>query len=155
MVRAGMAIATTPGPGEPDYTGIETEAVTSGAGLWAPDACSGGPIDDISIDRDRSVVDPAGPDGEHLGEEAILITNQGDKKVNLNGWKLRDESSRHRYTFSSGTQIEPGQTMVITSADDGWEPGGSPVWSNDGDIVMVLDRHGRVVDHWRYPTAGG
>jgi hypothetical protein len=40
--------------------------------------------------------------------------------------------------------------MTISSADLAWDPGGSPVWNNDGDMALLLDRDGRVVDRWRY-----
>jgi hypothetical protein len=40
--------------------------------------------------------------------------------------------------------------MTIRSTDPGWVPGGSPVWSNGGDMVLVLDETGRVVARHRY-----
>ena len=153
LVSLGLAIATTPETGDPDFTAAESRAAAEGLGLWAKDACGGGPIPEIVIDQTESVADAPGPDDENLNEELVAIRNEGDKKVSLNGWVLRDESSRHRFTFPAGTQIEADETLTISSENPGWDPGGSPVWNNDGDIVILLDRQGRVVDYWRYGPA--
>ncbi len=157
LVRLGLAIATTPDEStklEEAEGGVlldaESQASEAGLGLWAWDSCASSPLPEIVIDRQRSITDPYGPDDQDLASELIVVLNEGAKKVNLSDWRLRDESSRHRYVFAEGTQLGPGESLAVTSADPGWVPGGSPVWSNGGDIVMLLDRQGRVVDHWRY-----
>lgn len=153
LVKLGLAIATTPDsdqPPGPDFLEAESSAVLHSLGLWGEDACGGGPLPDVVIDVGSSVFNAPGPDDDNLAGEQITIRNDDDKKVNLTGWVLRDESSRHRYTFPNGTRLEPGKSITIESDDPGWDPGGSPVWNNKGDMAMLLNRDGRVVDVWRY-----
>ncbi len=150
LVEAGMAIATADSG---DFLTLERSAAAAGLGLWAKDACQDGPMPAVTIDRARSTFDAPGADGGNLASETVTIRNAGDIDVDLRGWVIRDESSRHRFRFPDGALLRRGETLTITSADAGWDPGGSPVWNNDGDIVMILDSHGRVVDHWRYGPA--
>ncbi len=70
--------------------------------------------------------------------------------VGVEGWIVRDESSVNRCHLTPGHELGPGRPLSITSADPCWEPGGSPVWNNGGDLVMVLDANGRVVANSRY-----
>lgn len=152
LVEGGMAITTTPDQNDAYGTallGAEETAWRDRVGLWAEDACgSSSPLPDIVIDSVEP--NPAGPDDEVLEDETVVIVNEGSKPENLTGWVLRDESSRHRYHFPNGTRLEPGGTLTITSADAGWDPGETPVWNNGGDMAMLLDKHGRVVDRIRY-----
>ncbi len=137
LVQTGLAIATTPEDGK-GFLADEEEAFRSGTGLWADNACGSGPIPNVSIvDLDSS-------------EETIVIFNDETSMADLSGWTLRDESSRHRYRFPTGVIMQPGARLTIGSDDKDWDPGGSPVWNNDGDMAILLDRDGRVVDRWRY-----
>ncbi|MEA1903537.1 MAG: lamin tail domain-containing protein [Actinomycetota bacterium] len=152
LVESGLAIASTPRDGEPHgplLLDAEEAAWDRRVGLWAEDACGDTkPLPQLVI---ASVAfNPSGPDDQVLADETITIANEGSKAVNLTGWVLRDESSRHRYRFPNGRKLEPGDEMVITSADEGWDPGNSPVWNNSGDQAMLLDKQGRVVSRWRY-----
>lgn len=148
LVREGHAIATTPmGTAMAD---AETAARSEQIGLWSPDSCGHGPVGAVQIDFERSVVDPPGPDHEFLDLEFIALSNNSNTAVDLTGWILRDESSRHRFRFPSGTTLGPGESIVVRSSDQNWTPGGSAVWNNNGDIIMLLDHHGRVIDARRY-----
>lgn len=152
LVEGGLAIATTPDDGDPHrvpFLKAEETAWRDQRGLWAEDACgASGELPDVSIgDLEPN---PSGADDEVLEGEAVTIVNRGSGVVDLTGWVLRDESSRHRFTFPSGSLLAAGEELVVTSADHGWDPGGTPVWNNDGDIAMLLDEHGRVVDRSRY-----
>jgi len=137
LVRRGLAIATTPGTGG-GFLLDEEEAFAAGTGLWAPDACGTGSIPEIRIvalDEDK---------------ETIVIRNETNSVVDLSKWSIRDESSRHRYRFPNQVRLDGGAEVIISSDDQGWDPGGSPVWNNDGDMALLLDPSGRVVDRWRY-----
>ena len=151
LVSRGLAIATTPGPGGSEtLVEAERDAAGAGLGLWSAESCGTGPIPRIGIDFERSVVDPPGADDLVLDQETVVLVNQGDTEVDLAGWILRDESSRHRYRFADGTRLAPGKLLTVTSTDAGWIPGGSPVWNNGGDLILVLDESGRVVARVRY-----
>ena len=76
--------------------------------------------------------------------------------MSLSGWVLRDESSRNRLTFPSGTVLAPGDTVtVITGCAGGtvsaihWCNDGA-VWSNGGDTVIVSDTLGNAVIWYTY-----
>jgi Lamin Tail Domain/Staphylococcal nuclease homologue len=137
LVQAGLAIATTPDSGG-GFLADEEEAFQSGTGLWSDDACGSGPIPNVII----VALDSSG--------ETIVIINEETTMTDLSGWTLRDESSRHRYRFPTGVTIQPGARLTISSDDGNWDPGGSSVWNNDGDMALLLDRDGRVVYRWRY-----
>jgi len=146
LVGSGYAIATT--PLLPGMSSAENSAYREGLGLWGSEACGTGPIPTIEIDFARSVVDPPGPD--NIDQEVLYIRNPSSEPVDLTAWVLRDESSRHRYHFKNGTMLAAGTAIGVRSSDPGWDPGGSAVWNNDGDIIILLDPHGRVVSMHRY-----
>lgn len=151
MASRGMAIATTPGPGQAhDLVQAEEDAARLDLGLWNSEACGQGPIPRIEIDFDRSVIDPPGPDDQTLDQELVVLVNREDTTVDLAGWTLRDESSRHRYRFPARSRLGAGESLIVTSAESGWSPGSSPVWNNGGDLILVLDESGRVVARFRY-----
>lgn len=153
MVAEGMALGMTPEDDDTrgsDILAAEESAYRLGLGLWRAAAC--GREDDLPrlvIDGGSSTPNPVGPDQDHLELEAIAIVNEGDETVDITGWVLRDESSLHRYMFAP-TTLGPGATLEVVSSDPGWEPSGDAVWNNAGDIVLLQDQHGTVVDRWRY-----
>lgn len=152
LVAGGYAISTTPA-GSDAYGGsllsAEEAATIDGLGIWAEDACGrSDPLHEITIDDVQA--DPAGRDEDDLAGEHVTLRNRGGDDVDLGGWRIRDESSLHRYEFPAGTVLGSGEMITVTSDDPGWHPGGTPVWNNGGDLVMVLDPSGRVVDHRRY-----
>src|SRR5690606_10022760 len=74
------------------------EASRTRAGLWAVDACGAeGEMPAIAFELALAVFDPPGPDGDVLGEEQVVLRNEGDHPVVLSGLKPRDESSLHRF----------------------------------------------------------
>jgi micrococcal nuclease len=153
LVRDGFAIATTP-PEEGDPHGesviaAEAGAHQAGVGLWSSTACgSAAPLPETSIDADGSVFDPSGPDDEVLEREWVSLTST--ETVDAGGWTIRDESSQHRCHLAPGTMITVEEGLIVTSADECWDPGNSPVWNNGGDMILVLDDSGTVVARHRY-----
>lgn len=154
LVETGHAFASTPDESDPHADAIvqaENEAYGSGAGIWGQDACgSHESLPTATIDSDRSTVDPAGPDDEFLDEEAVAILNDGNEAVDLSGWILRDESTRHRFTFPDGAALGPGDRVMVASSNQSWDPGDSPVWNNGGDMALLQLPDGTVVSRWRY-----
>lgn len=154
MVEAGLSLASTPEADDPHGRQIldaEENAFVSGTGLWADDACgSVGTAPSIGFDPSSSTTDPIGDDSQNLAEELLTIANHGDTTVAMGGWILRDESTRHRYRFPPGFELGARESFSIRSDDPGWDPGGSPVWNNDGDMALLQLPNGTVVDRWRY-----
>lgn len=152
LVALGHAIALTPEqgdrPGE-DLLTLEEQARETDLGLWADGVCgASGPIPEVRI----TAVDPnpEGPDEQELAKELVVISNETDMEVEIGNWVLRDESSLHRHRFPPGTRLPAGASLTVTTASPHWDPGGGPVWNNDGDLVLLMDESGRVVDAVRY-----
>ena len=154
LVAAGYAIALDGDHGEvPAFLEAEEVAYRSGAGLWDPEACGPGAAPAISI----AEVEPD-PPGRDYGNEYVRLRNDGAGAADLAGWTVRDESSSHRFVFPPNTTIGPGDSITLRSGcgDSGgdlfwWECDHDPVWSNDGDMVLVLDPFGNVATRHRYP----
>ena len=152
VVARGHAIALTSGEEPADTARLleaEQDAAEDDRGLWADDACGPeGPIPSIRIAD--FVFNPDGPDDQVLDQELVVIANEGSSEIDISDWVLRDESSLHRHPFEPGTMLMAGERLFVTSASPSWEPGGSPVWNNDGDLILLTDDTGRVVDSVRY-----
>lgn len=152
LVSRGHAIALTSDPKTPDADRLlkaEEQAAEDDRGLWADDVCGAiGPIPPVRIDGFES--NPDGPDEQRLEQELVVLSNDGDAYIDISNWVLRDESSLHRHVFEPGTRLTPGESLTVTSASPSWEPGGGPIWNNAGDLILLTDQSGRVVDAVRY-----
>lgn len=154
MVVEGLAVAYTPEEDDPYGAAIleaEEDAVALRQGLWAPTACgTATSLPRVVIDGDASTPDPPGPDFEFLHLETVVIVNEENHPVDMAGWILRDQTSRHRFFFPEGTTIGPGEAMQVASDHPAWVPGGTPVWANRGDQALLQLPDGTVVSRWRY-----
>ncbi len=152
QVAAGGAIATTPGDDDPhgeSLVAAETEAIRAASGMWAADVCGAtGPVPEVTVDMSGSRFDPAGPDEENLAGEWVTFAFRDP--TDIGGWTVRDESSAHRCRLDPGSSAGPGAALRVDSSNPCWAPGGSPIWNNDGDSVLLMDEHGRVVAHARF-----
>ncbi|MCL1693630.1 MAG: lamin tail domain-containing protein, partial [Actinomycetia bacterium] len=132
-----------------EFVEIGNLAADAGLGMWAPDACGPPPPPGASIITVEH--DPPGPDDERLNDEYVEISNEGTKPLNLAGWTLRDESSQNRYVFN-GLNLKPGTSVTVRTGCGEDRPNTvywcseQSIWSNDGDTVILQDRHGNVAD---------
>lgn len=152
LVSEGHAVASTPGEGETwgaSLIAAEDDAAAGERGLWSDSACGGtGPVPDVAVDPRSSRFDPDGRDEEVL--EAEWVTFDYGETLDVGGWTIRDESSAHRCVLPAGTHISADRPLTVTSADQCWDPGETPVWNNAGDLVLLLDQLGRVAARHRY-----
>jgi micrococcal nuclease len=152
MVERGAALALSTGTAsDEDYVAAEEAAFRAASGLWAPDACGLSPDTRMAIARVR--FDAPGPDDENPNGEWVVLANHGPA-VELTGWVLRDESSVHRYTFPEGFVLGSGAEVTVHSGCGADGPGQlfwceGAVWTNSGDMALLLDSHGNVVDRSR------
>jgi endonuclease YncB( thermonuclease family) len=153
LVRGGHAIATSGHTRAVEFVAAEDDAYDAGNGLWSPTACGPAPSAAPAI---RDVVfDAPGPDDIDPNGEYVVLGNDGEP-ADLTGWRIRDESSTHRFTFPEGFSLGRGETVVIRSGCGGDTPGelhwcaDGPVWSNGGDMALLLDPAGNVVARLRY-----
>ncbi len=154
LVAEGLAV--TPATAEHRLqdllTAAAADAQDAGLGLWAPDAC--GPATTATVRIVGLQADAPGPDEEDPNGEWIDLANEGAAPVDLGGWRLRDESTRHRYEFAPGTVLAPGAVLRVRSgcgedsADVVYWCDGDPVWNNGGDTALLQDPSGNVVDQW-------
>ena len=153
LVSGGFVIATTaPEDGDPHGESLiaaEERAFRARVGLWSAEACgSAVSLPEVRIDPGGSVFDPSGPDDELLDGEWVSLTST--ETVDAGDWTIRDESSLHRCHLAPGTLISEENGLIVTSADECWDPGNSSVWNNGGDMILVLDDSGTVVARHRY-----
>lgn len=157
MVRGGHAQARDFPPDSlhaPRIAAAQVSAQVEAIGIWAEDAC--GP----PIGADLRVIDvlpdPPGSDTDNLAGEWVDIVNVGSDEVSLQGWTLKDESSRHRYRFPENFVIPARATVRVRTGcgrDDDetlhW-CSGSAVWNNEGDTAFLLEPNGNIVSFYNY-----
>ncbi len=138
-----------------EFEEAERGASSAGLGLWAANAC-GTPSDARLVIVDVED-DPPGDDRQNPNGEWVVIENQGEA-VSLEGWALRDESTRHRYTFPA-VDVAAGATVQVhtgcgenvtagTSLELFWCDPEPPVWNNGGDTAFLLDPNGAIADSY-------
>jgi len=132
---------------------LEADAREAERGLWSPSACGPSQSDATALRITTVRLDAEGNDAENLNDEWIDVSNTGSSEVDLTGWRVRDESSSHRFTFPGGFALGPGATVRIHSgcgpdsdADLFWCTSGSAIWNNDGDTAFLEDPSGNIVD---------
>jgi len=155
LVRTGLAVVRV---SEPDVAregllrAAEAEAKGAGRGLWDPTACGPAPNGAADLRIVGLHLDAPGDDSLNLDNEWVDLRNEGSQPVDLTGWRLRDESASHRFSFPTGFVLAPGADVRIrsgcgppTATELHWCAQGSAIWNNDGDTAFLLDPSGNVV----------
>ncbi len=97
-------------------------------------------------------------------EDWIEIYNPVEDEINLSGWKLRDDNASNSYTFPEGTLI-PGNGYLVICRDtlkfNSLHLNINNVYgdlgfglSSDGDMVLLFDAGGNLIDSVKYETFG-
>ncbi len=102
----------------------------------------------------RIVYDPAGPDdGSNLDGELAALTNTSNASIELTSWSLRDEAGADfrfpALILSAGATIRVRSGQGTRTAHDlyaGW----GYTWNNDGDVAVLRNRGGQLVDRCVY-----
>ncbi|WP_255153042.1 lamin tail domain-containing protein [Halorarius halobius] len=101
-------------------------------------------------------VDPEDDDRKNLAEEYVEFTNDGDEKLDLSNYTIRDTAGAE-FAVPDGFVLAAGQSFRLhsgagesTETDLYWDAG-KPVWNNDGDTVIVLDENANEVLAYSYP----
>ncbi len=141
LVAEGRGLATDD---DPERWQLMVEASNNRLGMWG-DECGQAPTGLVVSDAQPN---PAGRDEEDLNGEWVELTNTGDQPIELEGWDIRDNSSRHRFDLDG--RLGPGERLQIRTGRGDPAPGvaylgsSSPVWSNSSETVLVLDPTGAV-----------
>lgn len=82
------------------------------------------------------------------GGERVTVANGGSVAVDLTGWTIHDEGTKHTFTFPAGYTLTPGASVTVKSGGAAG-PGelawtGASVWNNDGDTAYLVDPGGSV-----------
>lgn len=163
LIGRGLAVARTSfgHAYEDDFDAAEDAARSAELGLWSPTAC--GAAVDVAVRISDVNFDAAGRDDENPNGEWIDIANDEDGPVDLTGWSIRDESTRHRYNFPDGLVLAGNDWLRVRSGCEGdfadpasndlfWcDPDGT-VWSNSGDTAFLLGPGGSLVDSWSWES---
>lgn len=96
------------------------------------------------------------PATDDLAGEYVDIQNQSTTTTPFEGWTLCDLGNKHCFTFPE-TNLPPNATIRI------WSQKGSnseieifwgnsqPIWNNDGDIAILRDPDGSLIDERSCP----
>ncbi len=159
LLESGHAVARAQSehPFRREFEAVEAAAAAGRRGLWAEDAC--GPPAGSQVEIVELMANAPGDDRQNPNGEFVVIENRGDADVDLEGWMIRDESTRHRFVFPA-VVLEPGQRARLRSGCGDNELGANPlelfwcdaeppIWNNDGDTAFLLDFAGNTVDFLR------
>lgn len=85
------------------------------------------------------------PKGKESAGEWISLHNRGNRKTNINGWRLTDGQGREAILQGS---ISAGESTVLKGKNKG-----KVKLANTGGSLMLFDSHSRVIDHvtWSKP----
>lgn len=150
IVSRGYANVFTVPPNvryEAEFRAAERDARESGRGLWQ---LASVPLKITALNADAPGNDAGNPNGEW-----VEITNQGNERVAMNGFTLKDEAN-NIYTFGE-FGLAPGAAVRLHSGagqDDAatlyWGLRGKSVWNNNGDMAFLRDNEGILVDVYVY-----
>ena len=116
------------------------------------------PIPTQQLEVGEVTIEISGVSGAgELSQEALTITNLGDRPVGLSGWKIQDSEGR-QYEFGLFTLFGDGSAVVLHT-ESGTDTLGElywgltdPVWEV-GETVMLLDAEGSVQATFVVPAA--
>jgi micrococcal nuclease len=133
-----------------EYDELQVTAERAGVGLWAANAC-GMPISSNASIEIEGQYNAPGDDNLNLNEEWVRFTNTATSALDLSGWQVADESSKHRYQFED-LVVAPGTSVTLftgcgsdTATERYWCNEDSAVWNNKGDTVFLKDPSGNTV----------
>ena len=92
-----------------------------------------------------------GDDRQNVNGEWVQLANRGDDTVLLAGWTISDNSRSTLYTFPAIVLV-PGETVTIYSGSGMlnntalFMGKSEPVWGNSGDIAILRDGTGKIID---------
>ena len=149
MIQSGDGLATGE---DADNRDLMKQAAAAGRGLWG-NRCGGRSHPGLSIGETQ--VDPPGSDRDNLNDEWVTVVNEGPESIDLTGWIIRDDTTGHR--FELDREIPAGERLIIrsgsgsgsTSGQDFYLEESFPVWSNNGETVLLTSPSG-VVETWSF-----
>jgi competence protein ComEC len=104
-----------------------------------------------SISISATQFDAPGDDRLNLNGEWVQLTNRGHDTVLIAGWTLSDKGQSTLYTFPA-VFLVPGESVTIFSGTGTLNSTSlfmgktDPVWGNSGDMAILKDGKGTIID---------
>jgi endonuclease YncB( thermonuclease family) len=114
------------------------KAAAAGKNLWNTRKCGVGPQQNLPL-RMWLQSDADSNDFNNLNGEWVKIYNEStDTTARLGGWKIRMAPRFAAYTFASGTQIPPGETLTVF-VGKGSDTALEKYWGRDKPLFRNVD----------------
>lgn len=121
-------------------------------------------VSESIVDIERLVAEPPNvsityieydPPGNDLEGEFVVITNSSHEPVDLTGWMLLDEGSKHSYTFpaftlAGGAEVKLWTKAGVDDANNLYWGARHPIWNNTGDSAILRDANGNLISRYTY-----
>jgi predicted extracellular nuclease len=92
-----------------------------------------------------------GAPGQTNNQEYVQVKNTGTTAVSVKGWKIKDKTKKHTYSFPSTYTLKSKATVTIytgkgtNSATKLYWGSGAFVWNNEGDTAYLYNAQGTLV----------
>jgi micrococcal nuclease len=99
--------------------------------------------------------DAEGSDTENMNGEYVVITNNGNKAIDMTNWSIKDEAT-HIYTFENIELNTKDNLTLYTGSGQNLETelywnSKDPIWNNDGDTAFLFDENGDLIVSISFP----
>ena len=113
----------------------QQEARAKGRGIWTK-AATGQSLAIVTVHADAE-----GNDRQNLNDEFIVIENQSQNPIDLNGGTVSD-TAKHRYLFANFTLGAKAQVTLRTglgklTEEELYWGSRTPIWNNEGDTILI------------------
>jgi endonuclease YncB( thermonuclease family) len=155
LVELGAALALSDGGSHLSIIqNAQHFATENSIGMWDPVFCGS----DSSVVMRIGAIEANAPGDDNLNPngEWIDVVNDGSTIADLTEWSIRDESTRHRFSFPDRFSLPPSDTVRVFSGcgDDTLTElywcDGDAVWNNGGDTGFLVDEDGKFADSFSY-----
>lgn len=94
--------------------------------------------------------------GDKGASEVVVIQNQDDHEVNMDGWKICDFQCKHFYQFNNfrlaaQASVELRTIMGSDTMSTLYWNSKAAIWNDTDDTAFLIDRKGRTVDDLSCP----
>jgi competence protein ComEC len=84
-------------------------------------------------------------------QEYVQVKNTGTTALSMKGWKIKNKTKKHTYSFPSTYTLKSKATVTIytgrgtNSATKLYWGSGAFIWNNDGDTAYLYNAQGTLV----------
>ena len=139
-----------------DLTAVQAEVAALRAALATCNGSSASPPPPAPTSTTTTTAPPPPPSGGSVAVSAldcqgerVTVTNSGSVPVDLTGWTIHDDGTKHTFAFPAGYSLAPGGSVAVRSGGTAgpgelqWTT--AAVWNNDGDTAYLVSEAGATV----------